>query len=136
MDHGSVPKDGQVDPRAVIGHELGRQLADLVNEGFDQFFLGPLAHVRRADDLDLVTVGGPGSDERADADPFPDPRPLCRLPFLVRSSLKGLRAIIVAVVLSMIDLKPDGQLSSTAHSPEQVRVRPKRVHLGLLCLFR
>ena len=41
---------------------------NLVDEGLDQFLLGPLTHVWHADDLDLVPVRRPGGDERADAD--------------------------------------------------------------------
>ncbi len=68
MDHGAVAQDGQVESGAVVGHHLRRQLSDLVNEQFDELFLSRLADMWRPDSLDLITVGRPVREQRANAD--------------------------------------------------------------------
>ena len=68
VDHGAVAQDGQVESGAVVGHHLSRQLSDLVNERFDELFLSRLADMWRPDSLDLITVGRPVREQRANAD--------------------------------------------------------------------
>src|ERR1700685_1353901 len=60
-------RTGRSKPGAVEGHQLWRQLLDLVDEGLDQLLLGPLTDVGRADYLNLVAVGRPAGHDRANA---------------------------------------------------------------------
>jgi hypothetical protein len=61
-------KDWQIERAAVEGRHLRRHLSNLVDEGLDEFLLGPLTDVWRADGLNLVSITRPVGDQCADAD--------------------------------------------------------------------
>ena len=68
MDHRTIAQDGKVKGVTVERYELRCQFGDAVDERRDQFLLGSLPDMRRADCVYCPMVSLLMSDERADTD--------------------------------------------------------------------
>jgi hypothetical protein len=68
VDHCPIAQHGQIEAVAVESDELRAQLRDLVAEGGNQLFLGPLAQVGRADSVHSPVIGLPMRNKRPNAD--------------------------------------------------------------------